>query len=95
MRREKLYSSNLSFYRVNSSDLTEIETIVNNNFTSPTVAIGDCDLDAGAAPGKKRLNITTSPGYVVRVSVSDGKKTSTFTQMLSILEGDPPNVKLE
>ncbi|XP_061167319.1 sperm receptor for egg jelly-like [Saccostrea echinata] len=92
-------NENLSFSwgckTVNTSVLDEIEIIVNNNFTSSTFAIEGCTLDAGPVPGKKKLNITTSPGYIVTVSVSDGKKSSEFSQMLSILEGDPPDVKLE
>lgn len=90
-----LYSSNFFFCRVNTSNLTALEKIVHNNYTSTTIAIGNCVLDEGAVAGKKKLNITSFPGYVISVTVSDGKKASQFTQMLSVLEGDPPNMKLE
>lgn len=86
---------NAFFHSVNTSDLTQLETIVNSGFVDSTTAIGDCVLDADTVSGKKKLNITLSHGYVVTVTVSDGKKASKFSQMLSILEGNPPNMQLK
>lgn len=45
--------------------------------------------------GKRYLNITTANGYAVTVNVSDGQKSTTFTQLIGILDGDPPEILLK
>lgn len=45
--------------------------------------------------GKRYLNVTTAKGYAVTVNVSDGQKSTDFTQLIGILDGDPPEILLK
>lgn len=79
----------LILVRFSSNDYQEIE----ESFTN-CASTGDCTL-VGVESGKGTLNVTTAPGYAVTANVSDGQKFSIFTQFLSILEGNPPNMLLK
>ncbi|XP_061167318.1 uncharacterized protein LOC133176177 [Saccostrea echinata] len=72
-----------------SDDFKEIE----DSFNDKTLIKNLCTL-TGNKRGKRTLDITTAKGYAVTVNVSDGQKFSTFTQFLSILQGNPPDVIL-
>ncbi|XP_062590863.1 uncharacterized protein LOC134252407 [Saccostrea cucullata] len=72
-----------------SNDFKEIE----DSFNDKTKSKDLCTL-TGNERGKRILNITTANGYAVTVNVSDGQKFSSFTQFLSILPGNPPDVIL-
>lgn len=45
--------------------------------------------------GKRYLDVTTADGYAVTVNVSDGQKSTYFTQLIRMLDGDPPEMLLK
>lgn len=45
--------------------------------------------------GKRYLDVTTANGYAVTVNVSDGQKSTYFTQLIGIINGDPPEMLLK
>jgi hypothetical protein len=79
----------LIFIRFSSNDYQIIEESFNNGTYTELCMLVDVE------SGKGTLHITTERGFAVTAIVSDGQKSSMFTQFLSILERNSPNMILK
>ncbi|KAK3090781.1 hypothetical protein FSP39_014585 [Pinctada imbricata] len=89
-------NSNLTFiwtcWKVTAGSLDEVE----KKFDTERNSLGSCVLDERIR-GYATLNFsigTPTQGYAIFVEVSDGLKSSNFTQFIILKPGDPPSIKI-